>query len=95
MYYKEINPIGCFIWLIILTWLFFALKIYYLVFAAIIVMVAVYYYFKLKKSLIEKKEEQERNFEPQMGEVYKICPNCGNNVKRNASACPHCNHKFD
>lgn len=51
-------------------------------------------YLRLKANVVKHKEEKEKNFEPEIGEVYKVCPYCGNNVKRNATYCPHCNTKF-
>lgn len=94
-YYKQINPIGCFLWTILLVWLFFALKLYYVV-GAIILIILVYHFINAAKAQIKyKKEEKERNFEPKINEVYKICPYCGNDVKRSASICPHCNNKLN
>ena len=51
-------------------------------------------YLRLKANVVKHNEEKEKSFEPEIGEVYKVCPYCGNNVKRNATYCPHCNTKF-
>lgn len=94
-YFKQINGLGCLLWSIFLCWLFFALKLYYIIFAIIIIAFAYNLYLKLKANVVKHNEEKEKNFEPEIGEVYKVCPYCGNNVKRGATYCPHCNTKFE
>lgn len=95
MYFKQISPIGCFLWTIILVWLFFALKLYYVVIILLILGLAYNLYQQTKLKIQTKKEEKERNFEPEIGEVYKVCQFCGNDVKRSVNICPHCKNKLD
>lgn len=94
-FFKQINGFGCLIWSIFLCWLFFALKLYYIIFAVIILAFVYNVYLRIKSNLKKYNEDKEKNFEPEIGEVYKLCPYCGNNVKRYATSCPHCNKKFE
>ncbi len=41
------------------------------------------------------QKQKDIHFEPQKGEIYKVCPNCGINVKRSAEKCPQCGKQFD
>ena len=95
MYYKQISPIGCLLWTILLVWLFFKLKLYYVIIFVVILAFAYNLFIRMKAGIKAHKIEQERNFEPELNEVYKACPFCGKDVKRNATVCPHCNHPID
>lgn len=94
MYYRQINPWGCLFFTIILVWLFVKLKLYYILGFLILLALAYKFFQKTKVKIAEHKEEKEKNFEPEIGEVYKICPYCGNNVKRSANVCPHCKNQI-
>ena len=94
-YIKQITPFGCLLWTALFVWLFIKLKLYYLVAFIILIAIIFHFYKKTKTRIEEYKEEQERNFEPEIGEVSKICPCCGQNVKRSAKTCPHCKASFE
>ncbi|MBQ2644462.1 hypothetical protein IJG14_02670 [bacterium] len=94
-YFRQISPIGCLLWTFLFAWLFFKLKLYYVL--GIIVLIAIIYNFykKTRVKIKEYKEEKEKNFEPEIGEVYKVCPYCGKDVKRSARLCPHCKNLLE
>lgn len=94
MYFVS-SPLGCLLWSALLIWIFFKLKLYYVIFA--IILFAVFYniFSQIKSGIKQQKINKELNFEPKMGEVSKICPECGNDVRRSAEVCPHCGYKFD
>lgn len=94
-YFRQISPIGCLLWIILFVWIFIKLRLYYIVFFLIIIAIAHYIYSQTKNKIKEHIEEKEKNFEPEMGEVYKICPCCGNSVKRSAKICPHCKNPLE
>lgn len=95
MYYKQFSPIGCLLWFLFFTWVFFKLKLYYLVFALLFLAIC----YSVYKRIITYKEHKlrmsEMNYEPKTGEVSKICPNCNNDVRRSAKVCQYCGYKFD
>ena len=95
MYYRQFSPIGCLFWLIIFTWIFFALKLYYLIFALVIAAVCFNIYHRIKGYKEQQERISELNYEPKPGEVSKICPSCNKDVKRSATVCPFCGYKFD
>ena len=90
MYFRQINPLGCLLWTILFVWLFFELKLYYVVGFLIVLAVGYNLYRQTRTKIIEYNEEKERSYEPEMGEVYKVCPYCKKDVKRLAKICPHC-----
>jgi len=94
-YYRQVSPFGCLLWTIFFVWVFITLKLYYVVIFLIVFALAYHLYRQTKVKIKEHQEEKERNFEPEMGEVYKICPHCGNSVKRSAKICPHCKNPLD
>jgi len=94
MYYVT-SPLGCILWSALLIWIFFKLKLYYVVFAVILFAIFYNIFSQIKSGIKQQKINQERNFEPQMGEISKICPACGNDVRRSTSICPHCGYNFD
>ncbi|MCR5260988.1 MAG: hypothetical protein K6C94_04045 [Candidatus Gastranaerophilales bacterium] len=95
VYFKQINPLGCLLWTVLFVWLFVKLKLYYVVAFLILFALAYNFYKQTKVKIKEHQEEQERNYEPEMGEVYKVCSCCGNSVKRSAKICPHCKNSLD
>ncbi len=94
-YFSRISPLGCLLWTIFLVWLFFKLKLYYVIFFIIILAAAYNLYLKTKNKIQSHIENKERNFEPEIGEVYKVCAFCGKDVKRSAKICPHCKNNLD
>lgn len=85
----RIGPLGC-LFSILWIWLFFTLKLYYLVFGVLILIAAFVIFFICKNKYKVHIENKEKSFEPEIGEVYKICPYCNNDVKRSTKICPHC-----
>lgn len=94
-YFRQISPIGCLFWTAIFVWLFIALKLYYVVGFFVFLAIVYNIYIKAKKKFEIRNEQKERNYEPEIGEVYKICPYCGNDVKRSAKVCPHCRKNIE
>jgi len=94
MYYVT-SPLGCLIWTILLIWVFFALKLYYVVFFIILFAIIYNIFKRIKIKIQNQKIIDEMNFEPKMGEVSKICPSCGKDVRRSADVCPNCGYKFN
>lgn len=94
-YSKQISPIGCLLWTIFLVWIFVALKLYIVV--GILIIIALIYNFinNARRKYEIHQAEKEKNYEPEMGEVYKICPYCGKDVRRSAKICPHCNRPLE
>ena len=95
MMFFQISPLGCLLLTILFVWLFIKLKLYYLIAFVVLLAVAYNFYNKTKMKIEEHREEKERNYEPEIGEVSKICPCCGQNIKRSAKTCPHCKASFD
>ena len=90
----RLNSFGCLLVFILCVYLFFELKLYYVAFATLCVLLSVYLYLRIKEILEKKHIEQEKNFEPEVGETYKICPHCNSECKRSAEFCPNCKYKF-
>ena len=81
-----------FIFLLIL----FLIKQLWWFIVGLILISIVYYYAKLiYESTISKQINGEKNYNPQMGEVYKICPYCNSKVKVTAITCPVCNRALN
>lgn len=94
MYKIEIK--GCLIISLILFFIIFALlKLWYLVVLVVLVFIFRDYINTVKINIKEKEREKEINFEPEMGEVYKICPYCGQKVKHSQTKCPNCNNDLE
>ena len=62
--------------------------------AIFILIVAAYYVYYLY-DMIKRKNKEKDLMNPQMGEVYKICPYCNASVKVTAKTCPNCNHALN
>ncbi len=94
MYKIEIK--GCLIISLILFFIIFALlKLWYLVVLVVLVFIFRDYINTVKINIKEKEREKEINYEPEMGEVYKICPYCGQKVKHSQMKCPNCNNDLE
>lgn len=85
-----------------LTSLIFLLIAYYLVkelwwlFVGIILIIIVSYYARLIYNTIQQKnKEAQMNYNPDMGEVYKVCPYCNTMVKVSEKTCPCCNRALN
>ncbi len=93
MYKYEIS--GCStLMLIILFVVIFAKQLFYLALAFAVVLVAIYIGFYIYRTIQVKKREKDL-CNPDIGEVYKICPYCNTSVKVSAKTCPNCNHALN
>lgn len=82
---------GCLsVFLILFLLLFLALKLWFVFAIILIIYIAKNFITSVNFNINVKKKEQEMNYEPKKGEVYKVCPFCGQSVKRSASKCPNC-----
>ena len=89
MYRVEFS--GCLTLLIMLAIVYFLVKELWWLFVGIALIIIVSYYANLiYKTILDKKEQSEQNYNPQMGEVFKICPYCNSKVKVTAVTCPCC-----
>ena len=89
MYRVELS--GCLTLLIMLAIVYFLVKELWWLFVGITLIIVVAYYANLiYRTVLYKKEQQEQNYNPQMGEVFKVCPYCNAKVKVTAVTCPCC-----
>lgn len=88
MYRFEVR--GCLPFLFLFFVFFVLFKLWYLIILLIFAVVVMNVISQIKYNLELKKKEQEQNYEPQKGEVYKICAYCGAKIKRYAETCPQC-----
>ena len=89
MYRVELS--GCLTLLIILAIVYFLVKELWWLFVGIALIIIVSYYLNLiYKTIVYKKQQNEQNYNPQMGEVFKVCPYCNSKVKVTAVTCPCC-----
>ncbi len=94
MYRLQIQ--GCLpLFLILLLLLFIGIKLWF-VFAIIILFYVVQNIISSVNIQMKlKQKEKETHYEPQKGEVYKVCPTCGISVKRSVDKCPQCGNDLD
>lgn len=94
MYRVELS--GCLTLLIMLTVVYFLVKELWWLFVGIALIIIVSYYANLiYKTIVYKKQQDEQNYNPQMGEVFKVCPYCNAKVKVTAVTCPCCNRALN
>ncbi len=93
MYKYELTGCSTLI-LIILFVVVFAKQLFYLALAFSVLLIAIYVVFYIYRTIQIKKKEQDL-CNPQMGEVYKICPYCNSSVKVTAKTCPNCNRALN
>ncbi len=94
MYRNQIN--GCFTALLILFLIFFLVKeLWWLIVGIILIAIIAYYLNLIYRTISEKEKEKRQNYNPQMGEVYKICPYCNTKVKVTEITCPCCNRALN
>ncbi|MGM9994745.1 MAG: hypothetical protein ACI37R_08480 [Candidatus Avigastranaerophilus sp.] len=91
--YKIDMTAGCLTTIIFLLLIGFIIKqLWWLIVGIIIIAIVAYYANLIYETISNKKAEKEANYTPEMGEVYKVCPYCGTEVKANAGKCPVCKH---
>ncbi len=89
MYRVELS--GCLSLLIMLALVYFLVKELWWFFVGIAIIIIISYYTRLiYLSLTNKQDGTENNFNPQMGEVFKVCPYCNTKVKVTETTCPCC-----
>ena len=83
--------LGCLVTILIIAITFAIIKEFWWLIVGIILICIVAYYAKLIYETIKNKhDDNERNYNPQMGEVYKVCPFCNTKVKVTETTCPNC-----
>ena len=83
--------LGCLVTILIIAITFAIIKQFWWVIVGIILICIVAYYAKLIYETIKNKQNiSENNYNPQMGEVYKVCPFCNTKVKVTETTCPNC-----
>ena len=94
MYRFELS--GCLTLLIMLAIVYFLVKELWWLFVGIALIIIVSYYANLiYKTIVYKKQQDEQIYNPQMGEVFKVCPYCNAKVKVTAVTCPCCNRALN
>ncbi len=85
------NLTGCLLSIFLMLLIFFLIKELWWFFVGLILIAVAIYYGKLIYETIKNKQlEKEMNYNPQMGEVYKVCPYCNTKVKVTETTCPNC-----
>jgi hypothetical protein len=85
------NLTGCLLSIFLILLIFFLIKELWWFFVGLILIAVAIYYGKLIYETIKNKQlEKEMNYNPQMGEVYKVCPYCNTKVKVTETTCPNC-----
>ena len=83
--------LGCLVTILIIAITFAIIKQFWWVIVGIILICIVAYYAKLIYETIKNKQNiSGNNYNPQMGEVYKVCPFCNTKVKVTETTCPNC-----
>lgn len=86
---------GCLPFLFLFFVLFIFFKLWYLIVLLVFAAIAVSIISQFKSYIQLKKKEKEQSYEPQKGEVYKICSYCGAKVKRSSETCPQCGNSLN
>ena len=60
--------------LIFLLILFLVKELWWLIVGIAVILIIGYYANLIYRIIADKKEQSEKNYTPQMGEVYKVCP---------------------
>ncbi len=89
MYKIELS--GCLTSFIIILIIYFLVKELWWFIVGIIGLMILYQYADLiYKTIKNKQEEKKANYNPEMGEVYKICPYCNSKLRISEQTCPFC-----
>lgn len=94
MYRFEIS--GCLTLLFTFLIVFFLVReLWWLIVGIAIIAIVLYYCRLIYQTYKDKQLKAEQNYNPEMGEVYKICPYCNAKVKVTAISCPCCNRALN
>ncbi len=94
MYKYELSGCLTVLFVLLLT-LFLVKELWWLIVGIIIIAVASYYLNLIYKVIAEKEKEKRENYNPAMGEVFKVCPYCNTKVKVTEKTCPCCNRALN
>ncbi len=95
MYFSS-GSLGCLAFIIITIISLYLLKELWWLIVGIALILIVFYWGKQIYLLIKTaKDNQKSNYNPQMGEVFKICPYCNSKVKVTEVCCPNCKHALN
>lgn len=76
--------------------IFFLIKeLWWLIVGLIVIAIVTYYAKLIYETIKEKNERAKANYNPEMGEVYKVCPFCNTKVKVTETTCPNCKHALN
>ena len=90
MYFRS-DFSGCLISLILFLLLLSLLKeLWWLIVGIAVVLIVAYWCRKIYLLLLNNKNEQYNKYNPEMGEVFKICPYCNSKVRVTEITCPVC-----
>lgn len=92
----RIDLSGCLTSIALMLITFFIVKELWWFIVGILVIAIVYYYANLIYQNVQSKNTNgDENYNPEMGEVYKVCPYCNSKVKVTAVSCPVCNRALN
>ena len=90
MYFKS-DLSGCLISLLFFLLALYLLKeLWWLIVGIALIVVVFYWGKKIYLYLVNSKKIKDAEYNPQMGEVYKVCPFCNAKLKVTAITCPYC-----
>ena len=94
--YSGSNFLGCLISIIILVIIFAIIKeFWWLIVGIILISIVAYYAKMIYETIKEQNIKKKTEYNPQMGEVYKVCPFCNTKVKVTETTCPNCKHALN
>lgn len=86
-----INISGCLISALIFLLLLYLLKeLWWMIVGIAVILIAAYWGKKIYYIVKNEKDIKNANYNPQMGEVFKICPYCNSKVRVTEVTCPNC-----
>ena len=90
------NIPGCLVSLLIFLLSLYLLKeLWWIIVGIALILIAAYWGRRIYLLLLEKKQQEKANYNPEMGEVYKICPYCNSKLKVTEVTCPNCGHALN
>ena len=86
---------GCLVSILLFLLALYLLKeLWWLIVGLALIIIAAYWGRKIYLLVAENKLKKG-NYEPQTGEVYKVCPYCNSKVKITERTCPNCRHALN